>query len=118
MTFTNCNTAIYMNFDWVWTFKSLSITGCTVGIDMSNGGTDSQTVGSVVVLDSTISAGTGIVTNYVPGISSPTTGGTLVVENTDFRGSNLGITNNRGTIVVPGGTIVESFAQGNAYTTA
>jgi glucan 1,3-beta-glucosidase len=118
MTFANCNTAIYMNFDWVWTFKSLSISGCTVGIDMSNGGTDSQTTGSVLVLDSTISAGTGIITNYVPNISSPGTAGTLVVENTDFRGSNLAITNNRGVVIVGGGTVVESFAQGNAYTTA
>jgi glucan 1,3-beta-glucosidase len=84
MVFSNCDTAIYKNFDWVWTFNFLSISNCLVGVDMSNGGTDTQTVGSVLVLDSTISAGTGIVTNYVHGVSSPATGVTLVVGNTNF----------------------------------
>ena len=118
-TFTGCNTAIYMNFDWVWTFKSLSISNCQIGIDMSNGGTDELTTGSVVVLDSTISANTaGIITNYIPGYSSPGAANTLVVENVDFRRTNLAITNSNGAVILEGGTRVASFAQGNAYTTA
>lgn len=119
MSFTGCNTAIHMNFDWVWTFKSLYITDCQVGIDMSQGGTDNLATGSVVVLDSTIYASTaGILTNYVPGYSSPGAANTLVVENVDFRRTNLAITNNNGLVILEGGTIVDSFAQGNAYTTA
>ena len=119
MTFTGCNTAIFMNFDWVWTFKSLSITDCKVGIDISNGGTDELAVGSVVVLDSTIYATTaGILTNYIPGYSSPGAANTLVIENVDFRQSNLAVTNSNGKVILQGGMIVPSFAQGKAYTTA
>jgi glucan 1,3-beta-glucosidase len=119
LTFTGCNTAIFMNFDWVWTFKGLTITDCKIGIDISNGGTDELATGSIVVLDSTIYASTaGIITNYIPGYSSPGSANTLVVENVDFRQSSIAIANSNDAVILEGGTIVASFGQGNAYTTA
>ncbi len=53
LTFNNCQTAIFMNWNWAWTFQDIEINNCGVGIDMANGGA-SQTVGSVLVLDSVI----------------------------------------------------------------
>ncbi|KAL8888850.1 MAG: hypothetical protein Q9192_006110, partial [Flavoplaca navasiana] len=35
LTFNNVNTAIYMNWNWLWTFKSLTINNCQLGIDMA-----------------------------------------------------------------------------------
>lgn len=119
LTFIDGNTAILMNFNWVWTFHGVSITGCSIGLDMTSGGFDTQAVGSVVILDSTISVGnTGIVTPYVPDFSSPQTAGTLVVENVQFVGSAPAIANAGGRVVLAGGQTIPSFAQGNAWTTA
>jgi len=118
LTFYNSMTAIKMNYDWVWNLKSIFIYGATIGIDMSTGGTDSQAVSGVALLDSIISAATGILTNYIPGRSYPPGAGTLYMENIDFRGTNVAVTNSQGNLILNGGTIVQSFAQGSAYTTA
>ena len=119
MQFNGCSTAIRMNFDWVWTFQGITITNCEVGIDMTIGGFDSQSAGSVLVLDSTISASTaGILTVYVPNYSSPKAAGTLLLENVDFTGSPNAVANGGGVVILPGGRVIQSFAQGNAWTTA
>lgn len=119
LTFIDGNTAIYMNFNWLWTFHGISITGCYIGIDMTSGGFDKQAVGSIVILDSTISVtGTGIVTPYVPDRSSPQAAGTLVIENVEFLGNAPAVANAGGRVILPGGRTVQSFAQGNAWTTA
>lgn len=121
MVFNGCGTAIYMNFDWLWTFQDISITNCGIGIDMTSGGFTNQAVGSVVVIDSVISATQGIVTPYAPGFSSPQSAGTLVLDNVDFTGSQIAISVSGGTnsrTVLAGGQYIELFAQGNAWTTA
>ena len=118
MVFNGCGTAIYMNFDWVWTFTTLSITNCDIGLDMTSGGFDNQATGSVLVLDSIISAATGVVTPYTPGYSSPQSSGTLVLENVDLTGSSVGVANSGGRVILAGGQYIQSFAQGNAWTTA
>jgi len=118
LTFNNCNTAVFMNWNWLWELKSLSINNCGIGIDMSNGATN-QTVGSVIVQDSKfVATPKGIVTSYSKTSNVPVTGGTLVIDNCDFSGSTAAVfDNNTGTAVLPGGSVVASWVQGNAYTT-
>lgn len=121
LTISNSGTAIQMVFDWVWLFQDLEITGCDVGIDMSSGGFSNQAVGSVIVVDSTISATQGILTPYAPGYSSPQSAGSLMVENVDFTGSSQAIAAAGGTsarTILAGNQKVALFAQGNAWTTA
>lgn len=116
-----CLTAIKMNFDWLWTFTQITITNSDVGIDMTNGGFSNQAIGSLVLLDSTISAPQGILTPYAPGYSSPQAAGTLILENVDFTGSPAAISAAGGTqarTVLAGGRVIPLFAQGNAWTTA
>jgi glucan 1,3-beta-glucosidase len=118
---TGASTAIKMNFDWLWTFQNIRITDCDIGIDMTSGGFVNQAVGSVVVLDSIISATQGIVTPYTPGFSSPQTAGTLVLERVDFTGSQYAISTAGGTqarTILAGQQYIELFAQGNAWTNA
>jgi glucan 1,3-beta-glucosidase len=33
LTFNNAQTAIYMNWNWAWTFKSITINNCKTGVD-------------------------------------------------------------------------------------
>lgn len=118
---SDSGTAIQMVFDWVWLFQDLQITGCDVGIDMSSGGFSNQAVGSVIVVDSTISATQGILTPYAPGYSSPQSAGSLMVENVDFTGSSQAIAAAGGTAartILAGNQKIALFAQGNAWTTA
>ncbi|KAL8689591.1 MAG: hypothetical protein Q9218_004766 [Villophora microphyllina] len=116
LVFNHCNTAIFMNWNWVWNLKSLSINNCKLGIDMANGG-DTQLVGSVLVQDSTF-------TNTPHGIKTsrtsstkPATGGTLIVDNVDFTGCQAAIVDVHDKTILAGGSKVASWAQGHAYTT-
>ena len=121
LSFTGCSTAIQMNFDWLWLFSQVTVTDCDVGIDMTSGGFSNQAVGSLLLIDSVISATQGILTPYAPGYSSPQAAGTLVIENVDFTGSAEAISAAGGTqarVVLAGQQYVYLWAQGNAWTTA
>ncbi|KAL8829350.1 MAG: hypothetical protein Q9170_006211 [Blastenia crenularia] len=116
LTFNNVNTAIFMNWNWLWTFKSLSINNCGLGIDMANGG-DNQTVGSVLVQDSTFTGTPKGISTSRSDSTVPATGGTLVVDNVDFTGCAAAIVGAGGNTLLAGGSKVASWAQGHAYTT-
>ena len=115
LTFNDCQTAIYMNWNWLWTLKSININNCGVGINMANGGA-TQTVGSIIVQDSKFTnTPTGIITAFVNGGS--VSNGTLVVDNVDFSGTSKAIADASGSTVLAGGSKVASWGQGHAYTT-
>ncbi|QUC19167.1 uncharacterized protein UV8b_03408 [Ustilaginoidea virens] len=118
LKFNNCNTAIYMNWNWVWTFHGVSINNCGTGINMANGG-NVQTVGSIVLADSTISnTPVGITTVYDPQQSG--TNGTLVLDNVDMtRNVPVAIQNNDNkATILAGNALISSWAQGRSYTGA
>ncbi|GKT47587.1 glucan 1,3-beta-glucosidase [Colletotrichum spaethianum] len=117
MTFNNCKTAIYMNWNWLWTFQDLKINNCGVGIDMSNGGATAQTVGSVLLLDSVISnTPVGVLTAYSP--SETVTNGTLILDNVDMSTNvpaAVQIVDTKANVLA-GNQKIASFIQGKTYT--
>ena len=116
LKFNGCKTAIFMNWNWAWTFHGLEIDSCGVGIDMANGGASSQTVGSVVVMDSKISnTPVGISTVYHTDEGS--TNGTLIIENVDMSSSVAVAVKNAGTgaTLLAGNAKVDSWVQGREY---
>ncbi|MCJ1288975.1 hypothetical protein MMC34_000506 [Xylographa carneopallida] len=123
MTFNNVQTAIYMNWNWVWTFKSININNCGVGLNMSGGsftptGGVNQTVGSVLIQDSTFTGTpSGIITSFDPTMDIPVSGGTLIIDNVDFTGSTNAIIDDQGKTILAGGAKVASWGQGKTYTT-
>ncbi|RMZ81784.1 hypothetical protein DV738_g2045, partial [Chaetothyriales sp. CBS 135597] len=119
-TFNGVSTAIYMNWNWLWTFKSLTINDADIGIDMSgltNG--VNQTVGSVLVLDSSITnSAVGIKTSHNAS-SLPVTGGTLALQNVDFTNTPIAIAGADGVSqVAAGNDMISFFAQGDSITQA
>jgi glucan 1,3-beta-glucosidase len=125
LTFNGCNTAVYMNWDWVWNLKSLSINNCGVGVNMSTveggsspNGNVNQTVGSVLIQDSKFTATPiGVITTFSTTNNVPATGGTLIIDNVDFTGSTQAVVDVSGATVLAGGSVIASWGQGNAYTT-
>ena len=119
LTFVGCQTAIQLGWDWLWMFKSVSVTDADVAIDMSalqNG--VNQTVGSLLLVDSSIK-------NSVTGIktarnatSSPDTAGTLSILNVDFTGTQNAIVGVNGDTLLAGGSAIGMWLQGDAYVPA
>jgi hypothetical protein len=114
LTFNHCGTAIFMNWNWLWTLKSVFINDCDIGIDMANGG-KSPLVGSITVQDSVIrNTRVGILTSF-SNDTTPVTAGTLVVDNVKFPGSLAAVATPSNTTLIPGNVKVDSWIQGKRY---
>ncbi|KAJ5207928.1 hypothetical protein N7449_002307 [Penicillium cf. viridicatum] len=115
LVFNDCQTAIFMNWNWAWTFKSVKINNCEVGLNMSTSPSN-QTVGSVLMLDSKLTnTPTGIVTAWTQK-SIPVGGGDLILDNVDFSGSKVAVAGVDGKTILEGGSVVDNWVQGNTYT--
>ncbi|KAJ6093992.1 hypothetical protein N7467_002837 [Penicillium canescens] len=115
LTFNGCQTGIFMNWNWAWTFKSVQINNCGVGLNMSTSPSN-QTVGSVMLLDSKLTnTPTGIVTAWTKD-SIPVGGGDLILDNVDFSGSKVAVAGVDGKSILAGGSVVDNWVQGNTYT--
>ncbi|KXT07061.1 hypothetical protein AC579_5873 [Pseudocercospora musae] len=115
LTFSGCQTAINQIWDWGWTYKSINIDNCTVGLNMSSGGRVAQTVGSVTFIDSQISnTKIGILTAHDQ-TSLPPTAGSLILENVKLNNVPVAIQGPNGTRL--GNTnYIAGWVEGHAYT--
>ncbi|KAK4083609.1 CAZyme family GH55 [Trichoderma aggressivum f. europaeum] len=118
LVFNGCQTAIYMNWNWLWSFHGITINNANVGIDMS--GTDGngiQQVGSILLADSKISnTKVGVLTNH--DLNQAGTYGTLVLDNVDLTTNTpIAVKNARsGATLLGGNANIASWTQGRAYT--
>jgi glucan 1,3-beta-glucosidase len=115
LVFNNCKTAIIQLWDWGWTYSGLSINNCGVGIDITAGGSSAQNVGSVTLLDSSM-------TNTPIGIksvwttsSSPATAGSLVIENVALTNVPVMVQGPSGTVLSGSSGSVTITAWGNGH---
>lgn len=95
----------------------LSINNCAVGLDMSDGGSTAQQVGSVTVIDSTFTnTPIGILTAR-SSTSLPLTAGSLAIENVIFNNVPTIVQGANGVSLAgsTGSTTVAAWVQGNAY---
>lgn len=111
--------AIFMNWNWAWTLQGITINNAAVGLDISNGGANGQTVGSVVLVDSIIkNTAIGIKTVY--STAETYTNGSLVLDNVDMS-TNVPIAiQNAGTsaTILAGNQKIASWIQGKQYLAA
>jgi glucan 1,3-beta-glucosidase len=116
MTFNNCNTAIFVNWCWLWTMQGITINNAQIGIDMSSGGVGNIQVGSFLLLDSKIS-GTPVGINTLYQTDLTMTNNTLILDNVDMSD---GVTTAiryaaDNSTLLAGGQMITSFAQGRTY---
>ena len=114
LTFTSCDTGLFQNWGWVWSYKSLSFNQCRIGLDMSQGA-DKPAVGSIVVTDSEFNnCNFGIITSFSSN-STPTSSATMVLDNVLFSNTNPAISYPNSTVIVPGNQRIATYIQGNVY---
>ena len=119
LVFNNANTAIKQIWNWGWTYKSITINNCQVGLDMTNGGSAAQAVGSVTWLDSTFT-NTKVafaIARNAPS-SKPNTAGSLSIENTKFTNVQTYVRGPNNAVYLAGSTgttTVAGWKTGNLY---
>ncbi|KAJ5494458.1 hypothetical protein N7463_010545 [Penicillium fimorum] len=117
LTFNNAVTAISHYWDWGWTYKGININDCQVGIDITSGGPDEQSVGSITLLDSFITnTPVGIITAR-NSTSKPATAGSLVLENVETQNVPVIVQGpNQATVLAGPDLHVDAWGQGHSYT--
>ena len=120
LTFYNAVTAINQLYDWGWTYESISINNCSVGLNMSSGGPTGQSVGSITFFDSSISdTPIGIITAH--SLLQPTnmTNGSLILENVVMKNVPVAVQGPANTTALSGATgalTISAWGQGHSYT--
>ncbi|KAF7895984.1 hypothetical protein EAF00_005999 [Botryotinia globosa] len=118
LVFNNCVTAISMFWDWGWLFHGISINNCQKGIDISAGGSSAQNVGSVILIDSSITnTPIGITTAYTSN-ATPDTAGSLILENVALSNVPTAVTLSGGSTILAGtsgSTTIAGWGQGRQY---
>ncbi|RAL65105.1 hypothetical protein DID88_001211 [Monilinia fructigena] len=101
-----------------WLFQGISINNCQKGIDISAGGSTAQNVGSVIVIDSSITnTPVGIITAYTAS-STPDTAGSLILENVALSNVPAAVTLSGGSTILAGtsgSTTIAGWGQGRKY---
>ncbi|KAK3311641.1 glycoside hydrolase family 55 protein [Chaetomium strumarium] len=113
LSFYGSDTAIQQIWNWGWTYKSLTIVDCRVGINMS-----SADVGSVTLLDSSFeNVTTALITGKTPG--NATGLGSLVIQNVMYTNVPTVLQGANGQPLLLGdaeGTVYDGgYARGNTY---
>jgi len=117
MQFENCDTAIYMNWNWQWTFKDVRIYNSRIGIDMSAlGGGVSSGVGSILLMDSLIqNTQVGVLIRNNPPPNRLDVSGTLLLDNVQVNGVGTVVQSNDGTPVLQANGVIPSWGRGSRY---
>ncbi|CAI7633588.1 unnamed protein product [Penicillium manginii] len=116
LTFNNAVTAISHYWDWGWTYKNININNCQVGIDITSGGHDAQSVSSITLLDSSITnTPVGILTSR-DSTSQPATAGSVILENVSTQNVPVVVQGpNKQTILAGPNLHVAAWGQGHRY---
>lgn len=109
LQFYGCDTAISQLWDWGWTYKSLVVEDCGVGIEMVDNNT-----ASITLLDSEFSrVGDAIRTTRQGDETDPKAAGSLVLENVRFSEVEAVLTGVDG-VIIPGEPTGEVHVRGYA----
>ncbi|KAK8217937.1 exo-beta-1,3-glucanase-like protein [Phyllosticta capitalensis] len=118
LSFYGCQTAIDHLWDWGWLYKSIHIENCKVGVNMTAQSPESQNIGSISFIDSEIiNTETAFMTSRDEN-SKPSTGGSLIIENSNFTNVKTIVSgpNNRQTLPGSPNTInIDAWGQGHWY---
>ena len=90
LTFNNAVIAINQIWDWGWTYKSITINNCSIGLKMNTDtNTGAQTVGSITMIDSSIRNTPLGVLSSRSNSPNPPSSGSYILENLEIANVNF-----------------------------
>ncbi|KAI9566967.1 glycoside hydrolase family 55 protein, partial [Boletus coccyginus] len=118
LTVNNAIVGISAPWNWGWTYQHVTINNCSVGFNLTTGGTTSatQTVGSEAIIDVTV-VDTPVFVQTTTA-SNGTLAGSIVLNNIQLYNVPVAVGVLGGEVVLKGSTdsmCIESWAQGNVY---
>lgn len=118
LTFNNAVTAISHFWNWGWTYQGISINSCQVGIDISTGGSQGQSVGSITVFDSSFADTPIAIKSAQSNTSLPHTAGSIILENIALKNVGTVVEGPAGTVLAgtSASKVIAAWGQGNQYT--
>ncbi|KAF6765075.1 glycoside hydrolase family 55 protein [Ephemerocybe angulata] len=109
----NAQTAVYMQWNWGWTFQRIQVNNCKVGFDLFTSAS-TQGVGALAIIDADIT-NTPIFLRTAQSSSTNLTG-SLALENIDLINVPIAVSTSSGEVILHGGTkLIDSWVQGNVY---
>lgn len=117
LVFNGCTTAISQFWDWGWVYQGISINNCQKGIDISAGGPTAQSVGSMIILDSSFTNTPVAVLDAYTSTSSPPTAGSLILENVSINNVGVVVSSQGNTVLGGSGgqSTIAAWGQGHKY---
>lgn len=115
----NTVTAINQLWDWGWTYKSINIKNCSVGLNMSSLTNGAQSVGSVTFIDSSFTDTDIAIVTARDSTSTPASGGSLILENVRLNNVSVAIEGPGNTVLLEGSeglSVISGWGQGHSYT--
>lgn len=105
-------------WDWGWTYQGITIQNCGTAFSMIQGGSGAQNVGSVSIIDSTISGCPVFVDTVWTTGASPPAAGQLILENIALNNVPVAVRGPSGTVLAgtTGSTNIAAWGQGHRYT--
>ncbi|KAK7943020.1 Glucan 1-3-beta-glucosidase [Apiospora aurea] len=112
LKFRNCITAVQMVWDWGFNWHKIQVDGGSIAFNISGrGGVDGQGIGSISLIDSTISGvPIGILTS-----GNETSAPNIVIDNTVFSGVGSAVQTDGGEVLLSGSPTVGLWAHGRRY---
>lgn len=115
---SNAVTGISQIWSWGWTYQGIQISNCTTALSIGNGGSSSLEVGSVNIIDSTISNSNVFITTAWTTSSSPAAAGSLIIENVRLSNVPIAVQGPSGTVLAGGSTTIAGWGEGHEYTSS
>ncbi|KAG4428636.1 hypothetical protein IFR05_015880, partial [Cadophora sp. M221] len=116
LTFTNVQTAIWVIWDWGWTWKSIHITGSKTGFNLTSENGKTSETGSLLVQDSIFESTTNAIVSFPPSSVAGSNNTGITLDNVVFKGVTNAIIDNKGKQWLAGSVgSVGTFVLGPVY---
>ncbi|KAF2763234.1 exo-beta 1,3 glucanase-like protein [Pseudovirgaria hyperparasitica] len=116
VTIDGAITGVSQIWSWGFTYQQMKISNCQTAFDIANGGSTNQNVGSVNIIDSTITNCPTFVNTAWTSSSSPPSAGSLNIENVALSNVGVGVKSPNGNVLGGGSTTIGGWKQGHQYT--
>ncbi|KAF2198358.1 exo-beta 1,3 glucanase-like protein [Delitschia confertaspora ATCC 74209] len=112
---SNAIVGISQIWNWGWLYQGLTLSDCNIAFSMINGLSVNQTVGSVVIVDSSVTNCPVFVDMAWTPTAAPAAAGQLILENIDLSNVPIAVRGSNQTVLPGGSSTIRAWGQGRRY---